>query len=79
MRGELQPVMTDWDSKDSPPFSALVRPDARRDGVTQDFVAFLGRLLGGIEAQCNTLIGPRPSPERPHRVWEKVPASEPQA
>lgn len=63
--GLLQPVLLDWDSLDSPPFSALLRPDARRDGATQAFVAFLGRLLGDIEAQCNTLIGPRPSPERP--------------
>ncbi len=63
--GLLQPVLLDWDSPDAPPFSALVRPDARRDGDTQDFVAFLGQLLGGIEAHCKALIGPRPSPERP--------------
>jgi DNA-binding transcriptional LysR family regulator len=63
--GLLQPVLLDWDSLDAPPFSALVRPDARRDSATQDFVAFLGRLLGEVEAQCKKLIGPRPSPERP--------------
>jgi DNA-binding transcriptional LysR family regulator len=63
--GLLQPVLLDWDSPDAPPFSALIRPDARRDAATQDFVAFLARLLGDIEVQCNALIGPRPSPERP--------------
>jgi len=63
--GLLQPVLLDWDSPDAPPFSALLRPDARRDEATQDFVAFLARLLGEIEAQCVQLIGPRPQPERP--------------
>lgn len=63
--GLLQAVLLDWDSLDAPPFSALVRPDARRDGDTQNFVAFLGRLLGDVEAQCKALIGARPSPERP--------------
>lgn len=63
--GLLQPALLDWDSSDAPPFSALVRPDARRDAVTQDFVAFLAQLLGDIETQCKQLIGPRPSAERP--------------
>ncbi|WP_298828158.1 LysR substrate-binding domain-containing protein [uncultured Piscinibacter sp.] len=65
--GHLQPVLLDWDSPDSPPFNALVRPDARRDAATQEFVAFLGRLLGDIEAQCKMLIGSRSAPERPDR------------
>lgn len=63
--GLLQPVLLDWDSSDAPPFSALLRPDARRDVVTQDFVAFLAQLLGDVEAQCKQLIGPRPSAARP--------------
>jgi DNA-binding transcriptional LysR family regulator len=36
--GELQPVMSDWDSGDAPPFSALYRPGARGDVVVQGFV-----------------------------------------
>ncbi len=63
--GLLQPVLLDWNSLDAPPFSALVRPDARRDSATQDFVAFLERLLQDIEARCKALFGPRPAPERP--------------
>lgn len=63
--GLLQPVLLDWDSADAPPFNALVRPDARRDGPTQEFVAFIGQLLSDVEAQCKALIGPRPTPKQP--------------
>jgi DNA-binding transcriptional LysR family regulator len=63
--GLLQPVLPDWESTDSPPFSALVRPDARGDVTTRDFVSFLEQLLGDIEAQCKQLFGPRPSAARP--------------
>lgn len=65
--GQLEPVLTDWDSGDSPPFHALVRPDGRRDPVVQGFVAFLARLLQGIEAECMAAIGPRTPNARP--VW----------
>ncbi|MBK9246309.1 MAG: LysR family transcriptional regulator [Burkholderiales bacterium] len=63
--GLLQPVLLDWESPDSPPFSALVRPDARRDEDTQAFVSFLARLLGDVEAECRAMVGSRPSAERP--------------
>lgn len=63
--GRLQPVLTEWDSQDSPPFSALYRPQARRDPAVQAFVAFLGELLGSLEAECRRAIGSRPLAVRP--------------
>lgn len=64
--GALQPVLLDWDSRDSPPFNALTRAEARNDADTRAFVDFLAHLLGEIEAECSQAIGPRPSPQRPH-------------
>lgn len=61
----LVPVLTDWDSVDSPPFHALVRPDGRSDPDVQGFVAFLARLLQGIEVECTAAIGPRTPTARP--------------
>ena len=63
--GRLEPVLMDWGSVDSPPFHALVRPDARRDRDVQGFVAFLARLLQGLEAECTVAVGPRTPTERP--------------
>lgn len=63
--GLLEAVLLDWESSDSPPFSALTRPEARRDAVTQGFVAFLADLLGPIEAKCSEAFGTRPSVVRP--------------
>jgi len=65
--GLLQPVLMDWDSSDSPPFSALIRPEARRDAVVQDFVAFLAEVLSPVEAKCSDAFGRRPSVARP--LW----------
>ena len=48
--GLLQPVLVDWESSDSPPFSALIRPEAKRDVAIQDFVSFLSQLLIPVEA-----------------------------
>lgn len=63
--GALQPVLLDWDTKDAPPFSALYRPEARRDPDVQIFVAFLGELLGEVESQCRRALGARPNAARP--------------
>lgn len=63
--GLLQPVLLDWDSNDSPPFSALIRPESKRDAVVQDFVAFLSDVLQPIEAMCRQAFGARPSAVRP--------------
>lgn len=63
--GLLQPVLVDWDSHDSPPFSALYRPDAKRDPEIQAFVSFLGELLGQLEWECRRAIGARPEVARP--------------
>lgn len=63
--GLLQPVLLDWESSDSPPFSALIRPEAKRDAVVQDFVGFLSGLLGPVEALCSEAFGARPSAIRP--------------
>jgi LysR family transcriptional regulator for bpeEF and oprC len=63
--GTLQPAMTDWGSNDSPPFSVLYRPEARRDPAVQGFVAFLTDLLQGIESECLDAIGARPTATRP--------------
>lgn len=63
--GRLQPVLTEWDSNDSPPYSALYRPEARRDPAVQAFVAFLGELLGALESECRRNIGTRPAASRP--------------
>lgn len=63
--GLLQPVLVDWESSDSPPFSALIRPESRRDVVVQDFVAFLADLLRPVEAKCSEAFGARPSAVRP--------------
>jgi DNA-binding transcriptional LysR family regulator len=63
--GLLQPVLLEWDSNDSPPFSALIRPESKRDAVVQDFVAFLTEVLQPIEAMCSQAFGARPSAVRP--------------
>lgn len=63
--GTLQPALVEWDSNDSPPFSALYRPEARGDRDVQGFIAFLGELLGGIERECQRAIGARPRATRP--------------
>lgn len=63
--GLLQPALVDWVSSDSPPFSALIRPEARQDAVVQQFVGFLAELLRPIEAQCSEAFGARPSAVRP--------------
>ena len=39
--GLLQPALLEWESSDSPPFSALIRPESKRDVVVQEFVGFL--------------------------------------
>jgi len=63
--GVLQPVLVDWDSRDSPPFSALYRSDTKRDPEIQAFVSFLGELLGQLEWECRHVIGARPEAMRP--------------
>lgn len=63
--GLLQPVLLDWESSDSPPFSALIRPESKRDAVVQDFVGFLSDLLLPVEATCSAAFGARPSAVRP--------------
>ncbi len=63
--GLLQPVLVDWESSDSPPFSALIRPESKRDAVVQDFVNFLSELLRPVEALCGEAFGARPSAVRP--------------
>lgn len=63
--GLLQPVLPDWVSSDSPPVSALFRPEAKRDTIVQEFVAFLAGVLGPIEARCSEVFGARPPVERP--------------
>lgn len=63
--GLLQPVLVDWESSDSPPFSALIRPESKRDAVVQDFVSFLADLLRPVEKMCSEAFGARPSAVRP--------------
>lgn len=63
--GSLQPVLVDWDSHDSPPFSALYRPDTKRDPEIQALISFLGELLGQLETECRRAIGARPDAARP--------------
>lgn len=63
--GLLQPVLLDWESSDSPPFSALIRPESKRDAVVQDFVGFLSDLLRPVEQLCGQALGARPSVVRP--------------
>lgn len=63
--GKLQPVLMDWDSNDSPPFSALYRPDARRDPEVQALLSFLGELMGDLERECRLAIGARPAAALP--------------
>ena len=63
--GLLQPVLADWESSDSPPFSALIRPESKRDAVVQDFVNFLSDLLRPVEVMCSEAFGSRPSAVRP--------------
>jgi DNA-binding transcriptional LysR family regulator len=63
--GALVSALPEWDSSDAPPFSALDRPDARRDPIVQAFVKFLADLLGGVEAECQRALGARPRAARP--------------
>ena len=63
--GLLQPALLEWESCDSPPFSALIRPESKRDVVVQEFVGFLSELLRPVEAQCSAAFGARPSAVRP--------------
>jgi DNA-binding transcriptional LysR family regulator len=64
--GALVSALPEWDSTDAPPFSALYRPDARRDPIVQAFVKFLAELLGGLEAECQRTLGARPRAARPN-------------
>lgn len=59
--GLLQPVLVDWESSDSPPFSALSRPESKRDAVVLDLVNFLSDLLRPVEELCSEAFGSRPS------------------
>lgn len=63
--GLLQPVLVDWVSSDSPPFSALIRPESKQDAIVQQFVGFLVDLLRPIETLCSEAFGARPSAVRP--------------
>ena len=63
--GSLQPVLVEWGSQDSPPFSALYRPEARLDPQVQAFIAFLEDVLGRQESECLRVIGNRPQTARP--------------
>lgn len=63
--GLLQPALLDWESSDSPPFSALIRPESKRDVVVQDFVGFLTEILRPVEALCGDAFGARPAAVRP--------------
>jgi DNA-binding transcriptional LysR family regulator len=63
--GLLQPALLDWESSDSPPFSALIRPESKRDAVVQEFIAFLTDVLRPVEAKCSEAFGTRPSAIRP--------------
>ena len=63
--GLLEPALLDWDSSDSPPFSALIRPRSKRDAVVQEFVEFLAEMLCRVEALCSEAFGARPSAIRP--------------
>ena len=63
--GLLQPALLEWESSDSPPFSALIRPESKRDAAVQDFVGFLSELLRPVEALCRDAFGARPSAVRP--------------
>lgn len=63
--GLLEPVLVDWDSSDAPPFSALFRPEARRDATVQAFIGFVGELLGELETKCRAAFGERPTVARP--------------
>lgn len=63
--GILQPAMTDWDSPESPPYSALFRPEGRHDGDVQAFIEFLAELVADLEANCQRAIGARSPSARP--------------
>ncbi len=63
--GLLQPALLDWESSDSPPFSALIRPESKREAAVQDFVGFLEEILRPIELLCSDAFGARPSAIRP--------------
>lgn len=63
--GALRPVLLDWDSSDAPPFSALYRPEAKKDASVQALVAFLADLMADLEAKCNSAIGARPTTSKP--------------
>lgn len=63
--GLLQPALLDWESSDSPPVSALIRPESKRDAVVQEFVGFLSDALHEVEARCSEAFGARPSAIRP--------------
>lgn len=63
--GLLQPALLDWESSDSPPFGALIRPESKREAAVQDFVGFLGEMLRPIELLCSDAFGARPSAVRP--------------
>jgi DNA-binding transcriptional LysR family regulator len=64
-RGELQPVIANWDSSDATPFGVLCRADARRDPAAQGCVALLEELLREVESQCQRPVGARPQTARP--------------
>lgn len=63
--GVLEPVMTDWDSPESPPYSALYRPEGRRDADVLAFLEFIAGLMADIEVDCQRALGARSKSARP--------------
>lgn len=63
--GSLQPALLDWDSGDSPPFSALYRRDARLAPQVRACVEFLAQRFALIEADCTAALGERAAAPRP--------------
>lgn len=69
--GSLRPVLLDWDSGDSPPFSALYRRDARLAPQVRACVEFLAERFGRLEAECTAALGGRSATSRPDWVTRR--------
>lgn len=63
--GTLQPVLLDWDSGDSPPFSVLYRREARLAPQVRACVEFLVERFTALEAECTAALGRRLIATRP--------------
>jgi DNA-binding transcriptional LysR family regulator len=65
-KGQLVPVLTEWESKQSPPISLLYRSNQRRIPRVKLFIEFLTDLFHQLESERSPSLVIKLEAERPH-------------